>query len=624
MTYDMRDFLVSCVDRYCDLAKVSRDSLKFAATPFHDTKIARALQEGEAGGRLQPIASKVLMKVLFAARMARWDLLRATQSLASRVTKWSRDCDTALHRLICYINSSLDTWGFIGDKIGDCKLWLFCDADWAGEHDSKSTSGCALFLVGPNIYYPLNAFSKKQTSITMSSTESEVISANHGVRAQGLPSLSLWTFLWKEVCIAKDGKVRSTKPFVPQDDTIVARIDPELDESRYGECRPDGKTVSDINGLNVALSNKFQVQFMEDNQATITIILKGDSEKMRHTDRTQNISFGWLKQQFERGFFNMINVATLEQVADIFTKPFAEKSKWYHALKLINHLDVPKPPWRKKKGKDSDAHIVAKPQVLAALAGRPVHELAAQLRKDKDFSHSALRSVTQALPKSNKKHMRKMIDSSTPSSSYILFGQYTHGGLQGITKATQSNAEVCHYLNSFVKHHAPEDFRWTSVVVSVNAKSKLRADLHNLSGSRNFTTSCGDYTGGQLWIEDPLAKGPHASTKQLPNGSDIKGSAKAPSIRPSCLIPVADMSCYHGKATGFPSSLFPPEGFPNLARKSINSLRNLASGCPVSSLLPRMARSRGGRSATTGLWWNSAVVPRVSWARIVRLASIAT
>ena len=44
---------------------------------------------------------------------------------------------------------------------------------------------------------------------SMSSTESEVVSANHGVRAQGLPSLSLWTFLWKEVCIAKDGKVKS-------------------------------------------------------------------------------------------------------------------------------------------------------------------------------------------------------------------------------------------------------------------------------------------------------------------------------------------------------------------------------------------------------------------------------
>ena len=79
--------------------------------------------------------------------------------------------------------------GFIGDRINECKLWLFSDADWSGEHDRKSTSGCALYLVGPNTYYPLNTFSKKQTSITMSSTESEVTSASHGVRAQGLPSL---------------------------------------------------------------------------------------------------------------------------------------------------------------------------------------------------------------------------------------------------------------------------------------------------------------------------------------------------------------------------------------------------------------------------------------------------
>ena len=111
------------------------------------------------------------MKILLAARMARCDLLRATQSLASRVTNWSRDCDAALHRLVCYIISSY--W------ISDCKLWLFCDADWSGEHDRKATSGCAVYLVGPNTYYPLNAFSKKQTSITMSSTESEGISANH-------------------------------------------------------------------------------------------------------------------------------------------------------------------------------------------------------------------------------------------------------------------------------------------------------------------------------------------------------------------------------------------------------------------------------------------------------------
>ena len=255
MTYDMRDFLISCVDSYCELAKVSRQSLANVPTPFSENRVAKPLEENEPVGRLHSIASKVLMKVLFAARMARsarWDLLRAMQSLASRVTKWGRDCDAALRRLVCYINSSPDVrmQGFIADRISDCKLWLFCDADWSGEHDRKSTPGCALYLAGPNTYYPLNAFSKKQTSITMSSTESEVVSANHGVRAQGLPSLSLWIFLWRQVEVdPANHKVRPKTPCSVKIDGPIARIDPELDEIRYG-ANPAGRSIANLLGLN--------------------------------------------------------------------------------------------------------------------------------------------------------------------------------------------------------------------------------------------------------------------------------------------------------------------------------------------------------------------------------------
>ena len=130
------------------------------------------------------------------------------------------------------MNSSLDVMmsGFIGDSIMDCRLWLFSDSDLAGEYDSKSTTGRAMFLVRPNTYYPLNAFSKKQTSITMSSTESEVVAANHGLRAEGLPCLSrysLWYFLWR------GDAGRKAEPRAEKGDTIAARIDPELDEIRW-------------------------------------------------------------------------------------------------------------------------------------------------------------------------------------------------------------------------------------------------------------------------------------------------------------------------------------------------------------------------------------------------------
>ena len=108
---------------------------------------------------------------------------------------------------------------------------------------------------------------------------------------------------------------------------------------------------------------------------------------MRHTDRTQNISFGWLKQQFEVKHFNMVNVDTSEQVADVFTKPFAEKAKWLHALRLINHVDCP--GIAPKKGKDSDSHLVAKPTITAPSIGRPDIEGAAeQLLSAKDFSYT--------------------------------------------------------------------------------------------------------------------------------------------------------------------------------------------------------------------------------------------
>ena len=245
--YDMADFLDSCVESYCELAKTSRATLKNVSTPFHEMRTALPREsEKEPTGKLQPIASRVLMKILFAARMARYDLLRATQSLASRVTKWSKDCDEGLHRLVAYINSTLNhrMSCFIRDSLLDCRLWVFRDADYAGEFDSRSTTGCVAVIVGPNTYYPINAFSKKQTSTAMSSTEAEVVAANHSVRAQGLPTLSLMSVLWELLDAPKEkqpaGGNAKPIPFPGRDNSgqggnpVLVYVDPELDEIRYG------------------------------------------------------------------------------------------------------------------------------------------------------------------------------------------------------------------------------------------------------------------------------------------------------------------------------------------------------------------------------------------------------
>eukprot|EP00974_Lingulodinium_polyedra_P134005 11227837-Lingulodinium_polyedra.AAC.1 len=48
------------------------------------------------------------MRILYAVRVSRFGLLKATNALACRFTKWVSQCDVCLKRLVSYIWSSLD------------------------------------------------------------------------------------------------------------------------------------------------------------------------------------------------------------------------------------------------------------------------------------------------------------------------------------------------------------------------------------------------------------------------------------------------------------------------------------------------------------------------------------
>ena len=91
MEWKMTGFLQQCVDLYKDIAGEKGKRLKGADTPFLSVSVddMAAVAEGPTRGELAPIASRVLMKILYAARMARYDLLRATCFLAARIAKWN-------------------------------------------------------------------------------------------------------------------------------------------------------------------------------------------------------------------------------------------------------------------------------------------------------------------------------------------------------------------------------------------------------------------------------------------------------------------------------------------------------------------------------------------------------
>ena len=81
----------------------------------------------------------------------------------------------------------------MGNTAKQCRLGLFQDSDFAGDlEDSKSTSGGTLCVFGSHTFVPISWMCKKQTSVSHSSTESEIISLDAGLRLDGIPALDLW------------------------------------------------------------------------------------------------------------------------------------------------------------------------------------------------------------------------------------------------------------------------------------------------------------------------------------------------------------------------------------------------------------------------------------------------
>jgi hypothetical protein len=221
----------------------------------------------EPSGVLQPFASRT-------ARMCRYDLLLAVCGLASCTTKWTHQCDRDLCRLICYINTTKDhaTIGWCGDPSSALELRVYADADFAGcIRTMRSTAGVILAVSGPNARVILAGVSKRQTAVSRSRPEAEIIAADHAMRAEGIPALSLL-------------------------DTIFAR--------------------------------KVHLRMMEDNEAMIKIGHSGKNPTMRYRNRTHKVGVAWLMEVFNLPKCDICKLDAKLQVADIGTKRITCVDTW--------------------------------------------------------------------------------------------------------------------------------------------------------------------------------------------------------------------------------------------------------------------------------------------------------
>ena len=123
-----------------------------------------ASQETTEAGELAGSAAKILMKILHAARLARWDVLRAVNHLACFFTKWTTECDRKLHRLVSYLNETkhVKMIGWVADDLKGLSLDLFADADSAGCIFTTVYIWCLPMLEGPQ--HMLRAFLHFETT----------------------------------------------------------------------------------------------------------------------------------------------------------------------------------------------------------------------------------------------------------------------------------------------------------------------------------------------------------------------------------------------------------------------------------------------------------------------------
>ena len=128
---------------------------------------------------------------------------------------------------------------------------------------------------------PLAAQTKKQSCVSHSTPEAEIVSMNMAVRTLGIPALHVW-------------------------DTLLGR--------------------------------KVGLGVMEDNDATILIVKTGKNPTLRHISRTHGVNVAWLHEVFQQPEFRLYYQPTLGQCSDIFTKPFPTAAAWKHACDLIGIL----------------------------------------------------------------------------------------------------------------------------------------------------------------------------------------------------------------------------------------------------------------------------------------------
>ena len=158
--------------------------------------------------------------------------------------------------------------------------------------DSNTVTLC--IFGGSYTFVPISWMCKKQTSVSHSSTESEIISLDAGLRMDGMPALDLWDLI---VAVLHGNTYQSNQERRdPCTNLLEVRAAPrKLPTRKKSHGMIDDLDSADFISSNVHSSRKEAMLYIfEDNEAVIKMIIKRRSPTMRRVSRTHRVALDWL------------------------------------------------------------------------------------------------------------------------------------------------------------------------------------------------------------------------------------------------------------------------------------------------------------------------------------------
>ena len=138
-------------------------------------------------------------------------------------------------------------------------------------------------------FVPISWMCKKQTSVSHSSTESEIISLNAGLRLDGIPALDFWDLIVSVLGNTTQNHDRTGRPVVNKSEACSP---PHAIHKR----KQSQRVINDLDNIDCVPSNvqsshqEALLYVFEDNEAVIKMIIKGRSPTMRHVSRTHRVT----------------------------------------------------------------------------------------------------------------------------------------------------------------------------------------------------------------------------------------------------------------------------------------------------------------------------------------------